>query len=223
MIHTKTALFMGISWAIVAQTIAWQSPEPKGEQPIFFGTLKSREGNIFNVTNISVGRSSDAKQKIKLYEKPQSLAPSQEGNVLKVNPYEDLTTNDLELQKIKKITIAQPYRLWSWRDPESKRSVVTPQEFIEIMVTWRSGSTVPYLLELGPENTKRPVKLFCDVIDAPMKVAAQNGTHFCAGLKKEDLRKKGAPFPSIDSLELEEPCFKVPTENGGMVNSSQSS
>lgn len=203
--------------------LAWKSTDPKGEQPIFFGTLKSKEGNLFNVTNISIGRSAASKEKILLYEKPKNLQPTAKGNIIPVNPTEDLTTAQLELQKIKSIKIPSPHTLWSWRDPQSKRSVVMAREFIEVIIAWRSGSSVHYLLELGPENTRRPVKIFCDVIDKALETTRTDGTLFCSGLKKTDLRKKGAPFPSIDILQLDEPCYKVPTENGGTVKPSASS
>ncbi len=192
---------------------AWKSPEAKGERPIIFGKIKSREGNIFYITDVSVGRSRTAQDKITLYEKPTNLISSEKGNIIPVNPSESLTTAVLELTKVKSISVPKPQTTWKWSNEKSDRAVKVVYEFIEIVVTWRSGSTVHYLLELGPENTRRPVKIFCDVIDKPLKGFRQNGTLFCPGLKKTDLRKKGAPFQSIKKLELDEPCFKVPTEN----------
>ena len=219
MIDIKKTSGLALS-LLIMPLLAWKGPEPTGEQPVFFGTLKSTEGNLFNVTNVSVGRSANGREKIRLYEKPKNLKAAQKR--LSVNPYEELTTALLELTKIKKIMVPQPHTMWTWTNPESKRKTPLVKEFIEIVVTWRSGSSVHYLLELGEENTKRPVKLFCDVIDKSMQARQQDGTLFCLGIKKEDLRRKGAPFPSIDVLELEEPCYKVPTENGGSVKSLKS-
>jgi hypothetical protein len=193
---------------------AWKSEETKGDRPIFLGTLTTQEGNTFNVTNITIGRNHTDHAKIILYEKPQNLAPSEKGNIIPVNPLVDLTTAVLELQKISQITVPEPHVIWKWIKDESKRSSKLAYEYIEIMVTWRSGSTVSYLLELGPENTRRPLKIFCDVIDKKMEGVKQEGTILCQQIQKIDLRKKGAPFPSIQSLKLDEPCYRIPKENG---------
>lgn len=201
---------------------AWKSPETKGEQPIFFGTLTTQEDNSFFVTNVTIGRSSTDFSKIVLYEKPKDLAPSEEGYLISVNPSEDLTTVILELQKIKKIEVPEPNIIWTWSNAESKRSVKMTYEYIELIVTWQSGSAVPYLLELGAQDTRRPVKIFCDVIDKQVTGIRQNGTLFCPGLKKTDLRKKGAPFQSIKELILEEPCYKVPSNGNNKVTNNNS-
>lgn len=205
---------MFITLALTPTAHAWKSTEAQGERPIFFGVLTSQEGNVFSVTNISVGRSASTRDKIILYEMPKDMKASAKGNVIPVNPDEDLTTAQLELLKIKKIVVPHPRTLWTWKDPDSKRSVSIPREYIEVVITWRSGSAVHYLLELGPEDTRRPVKIYCDVVDKPIQGIRQDGTLFCPGLKKVDLRRKGAPFPSVKTLVLDEPCFKVPTENG---------
>jgi hypothetical protein len=189
---------------------AWKSAEAKGEKPIFFGTLTTREDNSFNVTNVTIGRSRDGDEKIVLYEKPKNLMPSEKGNIITVNPSEDLTTTTLELQKISKIAVPEPSTIWTWTKDESKRSMKIVYEFIELAVTWRSGSVSNYLLELGPADTQRPVKIFCDVIDKQITGIRQNGTLFCPGITKMDVRKKGAPFQSIKMLTLEEPCYKIP-------------
>ncbi len=193
---------------------SWKSSETKGEQPIFFGTLTTQEGNTFYVTNISIGRSRNGVDKIVLYEKPKNLAPSKKGNILTVNPVEDLTTTTLELQKINKIAVPAPHKLWTWKNEQSKRTIKVTYEYIELSVSWRSGSTSNYLLELGPVETKTPIKIFCDVIDKQITGIRQNGTLFCPGVTKTDLRKKGAPFQAIKELIINEPCYKVPDNNG---------
>ena len=209
-----TYSFILISSLSFVSLHAWKSSETKGEQPIFLGTLTTQEGNTFNVTNITIGRSRSGHDKIVLYEKPQNLMPSEKGNVISVNPSVDLTTAILELQKIQKITVPESQVIWKWTKDDSKRSVKLAYEYIEILVTWRSGSTISYLLELGPENTRRPLKIFCDVIDKKMEGVKQEGVILCQNIQKIDLRKKGAPFTSIQSLALDEPCYRIPKENG---------
>ncbi len=189
---------------------SWKSSETKGEQPTFFGTLTTQEGNTFYVTNISIGRSRSGIDKIVLYEKPKNLAPSEKGNIITINPAENLTTTTLELQKVSKISVPTPHTLWTWTNEESKRPIKMTYEYIELRLSWRSGSTSNYLLELGPLDTKTPVKIFCDVIDKQMTGVRQNGTLFCPGITKTDLRKKGAPFQAIKELIINEPCYKVP-------------
>lgn len=203
--------FIFILLIIASPAHAWKGTEANGEQPIFFGTLTSQEDNLFTVTNIAIGRSASTKDKVMLYEMPRSLKKSVDYTISK-NPDEDLTTALLELSKIKKITVPHPNVLWKWYDPDSKRATPVAQEYIEVVITWRSGSTIHYLLKLGQADTKRPIKMYSDVVDKPIKGISQNGTLFCPGINKEDLHKKGAPFQSIKTLELEEPCFKVPTE-----------
>jgi len=195
----------------------WKSAETKGTDPIFFGTLSTQEGNTFYVTNVSIGTSREGIDKVVLYEKPKNLA-GKEGNALPINPHEDLTTTTLELMKVSKITVPEPHTLWTWTNSESKRAVKLTYEFIELVVTWRSGSSSSYLLELGPIDTKNPVKIFCDVIDKQMTGVRQDGTLFCSGVKKTDLRKKGAPFQAIKELVLEEPCYKVPQSTGTLTD-----
>ncbi len=208
---------LSIALLLSCSLAAWKGTEPIGEQPIFMGVLSSQEGNVFNVTNISIGRSRDTHEKIILYEMPKNLKEKSKNNFLSMNPNEDLTTAQLEIIKTKKIEVPNPHTLWLWKEKDSKRSVTIAREYIEVIVTWKSGGAVHYLLELGPEDSRRPVKIFCDVIDKPVTGIRQDGTLFCPGLTKNDLHKKGAPFPSVKSLVLEEPCFKVPTENGGTV------
>ncbi len=214
---------MFVTLALTQTAHAWKSTETQGERPIFFGVLTSQEGNIFSVTNISVGRSASAQIKIMLYEMPKTMKASAKGNIIPVNPDEDLTTAQLELLKIKKFEVPHPRTLWTWKDPDSKRAVSIPREYIEVIITWRTGSAVHYLLELGPENTKRPVKIYCDVVDKPIQGIRQDGTLFCPGLKKVDLRRKGAPFPSVKTLVLDEPCFKVPTEQSALKETNANS
>lgn len=206
--------FLVLSVVSFLPMYAWKSTETKGDQPVFLGTLITQEGNSFDVTNISIGRSRSDQEKILLYEKPQQLTPSEKGNIIPVNPHVDLTTATLELQKISKITVPEPQTIWKWTKDDSKRPAKMSYEYIEIMVTWRSGSTVRYLLELGAENTQRPLKIFCDVIDQKMEGIKQEGVVLCQKIHKIDLRKKGAPFTSIQSLTLDEPCYRIPEENG---------
>jgi hypothetical protein len=208
--------FIFVLLAIASPAHAWKGTEANGERPIFFGTLTSQEGNVFTVTNVTVGRSASARDKVMLYEMPKSLKESTDNKIAK-NPDEDLTTAQFELLKIKKIEVPHPSVLWKWYDPESKRATPMAQEYIEVVITWRSGSKIHYLLKLGSEDTKRPIKIYSDVVDKPIKGIRQDGTLFCPGLNKEDLRKKGAPFPSVKTVDLEEPCFKVPTEHVGTM------
>ena len=119
---------------------AWKSGETKGERPIFLGTLTTQEGNIFNVTNINIGRSRDSHEKIVLYEKPQNLKPSTKGYIIPVNPAADLTTAILELQKVKKITVPESQIIWKWTNQESKRTVKLAYEYIEVIVTLSPGT-----------------------------------------------------------------------------------
>lgn len=213
-------LFFLISIAVPSFLYGWKSSEAKGEQPIFFGTLTTQEGNTFYVTNISIGRSRNGIDKIVLYEKPKNLAPTEKGHILNLTPADDLTTTTLELQKISKIAVPMPHTLWTWTNEQAKRPLKITYEYIELQVTWRSGSTSNYLLELGPADTKTPVKIFCDVIDKQMAGVRQDGTLFCPGIKKIDLRKKGAPFQAIKELIVNEPCYKIPDTTDKMAKNS---
>ncbi len=210
-------LFFLISMTISSSMYGWKSAETKGEQPIFFGTLTTQEGNTFYVTHISIGRSRNGSDKIVLYEKPKNLTSSEKGNNITVNPAEDLTTTTLELQKISKIAVPAPHTLWTWTNEQTKRPIKMTYEYIELTVSWRSGSTSSYLLELGPLDTKTPIKIFCDVIDKQMTGVRQNGTLFCPGITQTDLRKKGAPFQAIKELIVNEPCYQVPNNSGKMA------
>ncbi len=206
-----------VTLSIIPGAHALKSPDANGDHPIFVGVLTSQEGNVFNVTNVTVGRSASAHDKVTLYEMPKDLKSSSKGNMISVNPYETLTTAQLELIKIKKITVPNPQTTWKWKNPEDTRASSMAKEFIEVVITWKSGSAVHYLLELGPENTRRPIKIYSEVIDKPIKGTRQDGTLFCANINKDDLRKKGAPFQSVKSLVLDEPCFKVPADNVGII------
>lgn len=205
------------SLLILGTSYCMKTGEVKGERPTFFGTLTTLEGNVFNVTNLSIGRSRGIQEKILLYEKPKNLAPSQAGNILPVNPSRDLTTATLELQKISKISVPEPRTIWKWQVTQPNRQIATTHDYIELLVTWRSGSTIPYLLELGLENSRRPVKVFSDVIDKKMAGKIESGARVCPGINKDDLRKKGAPFQAIQELIIQEPCFAVP-KNASTIN-----
>lgn len=212
----KKALLLLLSASLAHEAFPMKSPETKGEQPIFFGLLTTQEDNRYYVTNISIGQSQDSDEKVLLYEKPKDLAPSQQGNIIKDNPSKDLTSTELELQKIKSIAVPEPNTVWKWTNQEANRSVKLTYEYLEITVEWRSGSSINYLIELGPENTRRPVKLFCDVVDKELDgTIRQADKLFCPGIKKADLRKKGAPFQSIKILTLDEPCYKMPEPANG--------
>ena len=199
----------------------WSSEEAKGEQPIILGKLTTQEGNSYNVTNISIGKSRTDQSKVVLYEKPKDLKPSDKGNVIPVNPAKTLTTTTLELQKIKIIQVPEPHRIWKWTNQESKRSVKLAYDYIEVIVTWRSGGSVHYLLELGPENSKRPLKIYCDVIDKKISGTKADGVILCQKIEGVNLRKKGAPFPSIKSIAFDEPCYKIPQEDGGGMKATK--
>ena len=205
----------------ISSICAWGSDEVKGERPVFLGTLETQEGNTYNVTNIHFGKDRNSHDKIILYEKPQNLAPGPKGNFITVNPSVDLTTATLELQKIQSISIPDAQTLWKWTNADSKRSVKMAYEYIEVVVTWKSGSAIHYLLELGPENTRKPLKIFCDVVDQKPEEMKQQGIVLCQTIQKVDLRKKGAPLPSVRSLVLDEPCYRIPKENGGGMKATQ--
>ena len=196
----------------------WKSAEVKGEQPTFFGHLTTQEDNSFYITNISIGKAADEQEKVMLYEKPRNMMPSQQGYILPGNPYKELSTATLELQKIKKIEVPEPHITWKWINNESLRSTKMAIEFLEVIVTWRAGNSTPYLLELGAENSRRQVKLFCDVIDTDFAGLRQGNTMLCPGVKKADVHKKGAPFQSIKMVEIEDPCYKIPDNAGTMKN-----
>lgn len=212
---------LGSMFFYLSPVQAWQSDDIKGEQPIFLGTLSTQEGNKYNVTNIHLGRSRNSHDKIILYEKPQNLAPGPKGNMITVNPSIDLTTATLELQKIKSITVPEPQTIWKWTNEDSKRAVKMTYEYIEVIVTWQSGSSIHYLLELGPEDSRKPLKIFCDVVDKKLDDTKQQGIVLCQKIPKIDLRKKGAPLPSVHSLVLDEPCYRIPKENGGGMKATE--
>ena len=96
-------LICSLALALSSPLSAWKDTQANGDQPIFMGVLTSQEDNVFNVANISVGRSRDSREKIMLYEMPKNLKQNAQGNMIQVNPSEDLTTAQLELLKIKKI------------------------------------------------------------------------------------------------------------------------
>lgn len=218
----KKAAILLLSLSLMHSSYPMKSPETKGDQPIFFGLLTTQEDNRHYVTNISIGRSADSDEKILLYEKPKNLAPSQQGNIIPGNPMKDLTTSIVELQKIESISVPEPHTVWKWTNQEDSRSVKLTYEFIEVAVKWRSGSTINYLIELGPENSRRPVKIFCDVVDKELDGSIRQGDKlFCPGIKKADLRKKGAPFQSIKILTLDEPCYKMPEPSNGTKTTSK--
>ncbi len=187
---------------------AWGSKEPDGEAPTFYGTLASREGNVFSVTNIMVGTNPQNSEKIKLYEVPVQKDPQEK--TLLINPFQKLTTTDLDLTKVSKISVPEPDIIWQWTNLESQRTHPSVFEFIQVDISWKQGGTVSYMIELGIKNTTHPVKVFCNVINRPMPTQEQNRTLFCQGINKEDLREKGAPFPSIKELVIENYCYKMP-------------
>src|SRR5579872_4589815 len=194
-------------------SLAWSGSENAGDQPIFFGKLTSQEGKTFNVTNIIVGRSETGGRSVRVYEMPRT-AHSTAGKdkvMITLNPYQDLTTTELDLLKVKKIVVPHAQTSWIWeKKATDARTPASRYEFIELEVTWHGGQTSNYLLELGMENSSKPVKVFCDSTNNPI-VAQDAQPMFCVGIKQDELRKKGAPFPSIKELIIDGHCYKAPS------------
>lgn len=200
----------------------WSGTEATGEKPVFFGKLTSQEGNTFNVTNISIGRSRAAGRAVRLYELPRISESMQGKDTIKIpgNPHHDLTTTEFDLLKVKKVVVPSPQTSWIWEKPSREdRAPSTRYEFIQLDVTWKGDQTGSYLLELGAEHTTNPIKIFCDstgnaMISAP---ALDGGPMFCTGVNQAELRKKGAPFPSIKELVVEGYCYEAPANGSGTV------
>ena len=193
--------------------LGWSGGEPVGEKPVFFGTLTSHEGHTFNVTNITIGRSRDGGRSVRVYEMPKKKSNGQDRVVIAGNPYQDLTTTELDLLKVNKIVVPKPNVMWIWEKTSSdKRTPAVSYSFIELIVTWKDNQTIHYLLELGTENTTKPLKLFCDSTDdRPIaQISDQNKTVFCSGVRATELREKGAPFPAIKELSIEGHCYEPP-------------
>ena len=186
---------------------AWSGMEPTGAKPIFYGSLTSREGTHFTVSNIVIGTSKESNETIRLYEKPKEL--DQLGHTILINPYQQLTTTQLDLTKIQSITVPAPDVTWKWIKESSKRSSPPIYEFIELQITWKESGTINYLLELGLQTTNRPVKVFCNVTPITMPTEKQEGTLFCKGLPRDDVRQKGAPFTAIKELVIDNYCYKL--------------
>ena len=208
----RIPLLLVILFVITTNSLAWKSNGTQGESAIIFGTLITQEGNTHHVTNVNIGKSRNDQSKIVLYEKPKHAMIKKQGPIIPVNPSEGLTTTVLELSKVRKIVVPEPTIIWNWTNLESKRSIKPTYEYIELIITWQDGSKIPYLIELGQKDNRSMVKVFCDVIDKKMTGIKQNGIVMCPKTTKDELRKKGAPFPSIKELILEEPCYKVPTD-----------
>lgn len=206
--------------------VAWSGSDASGNQPVFFGKLTSHEGRTFNVTNIMIGRSESTGRSVRVYEMPRTPASAAGKDVMMipVNPHHDLTTTELDLLKVKKIAVPHPQTSWIWEKPATDaRTPVMRYEFIELEVTWHGSQPSNYLLELGTEHTTKPVKIFCDSTNVPVSSLMPGNTQpaFCVGIKQSELRKKGAPFPSIKELIIEGHCYEAPRANGtaGIVKS----
>ena len=199
----------------------WGGDDATGEKPNFFGKLTSQEGNTFNVTNITIGRSKAGGRVITMYEMPQVPGSTAGKDRIKIpgNPHHDLTTTELDLIKVKKIGVPNPRTSWIWEKPQAEsRAPSIRFEFIELSVTWKNNQTTSYLLELGTENTTKPIKIFCDTTgDKPISFApGDSKPMFCEGVQSTELRKTGAPFPSIKELIIEGYCYEAPA-NGNNV------
>lgn len=208
--------------------VAWSGSDASGNQPVFFGKLTSHEGRTFNVTNIMIGRSESAGRSVRVYEMPRTPASAtgKDMMMIPVNPHHDLTTTELDLLKVKKIAVPHPQTSWIWEKPATDaRTPVMRYEFIELEVTWHGSQPSNYLLELGTEHTTKPVKIFCDSTNVPVSSITPGNTQpvFCVGIKQSELRKKGAPFPSIKELIIEGHCYEAPRANGiaGVVKSHE--
>ena len=199
-------------------TFGWSGKDAEGEKPVFFGRLTSFEGNTFNVTNISIGRSRGGDRTVTLYEMPKQKTAGKDKVLIDGNPYHDLTTTELDLLKVKKIEVPSPQTKWIWEKPkEEKRSPTVSYEFIELVVTWKDNQKISYLLELGTEDTTKPLKLFSDSTGQKPIGTSKDSQRavFCTGIKATDLRKKGAPFPSIKELVIDGSCYQPPQNGAG--------
>lgn len=194
---------------------AWSGGEETGDKPIFFGKLTSQEGRTFNVTNIVIARDQSGGRTIKLYEMPRTPGSTAGKDAVMIpgNPYQDLTTTELDLLKVKKIEVPNAQASWIWEKPQQdKRASSLRYEFIELRVTWKGDQTNSYLLELGTENSTKPVKVFCDSMGTtPVSTDEEKAKPmFCDGIAQTELRKKGAPFPSVKELVIDGYCYKPP-------------
>ncbi len=189
-------------------------PETQGEKPSFFGKLTSQFTPQFPVTNIVIGHSRSAPLEPALYEMPPRPEKTNDTYTLTVNPYKELTTTKLQLINVSKIEVPEPQTVWRWTTPSNKITY----EFIELIVTWNDNQKMHYLLELGTEKTNSPVKIFVETTEKLDMSKTDN--MFCPGINKANLRKEGAPLPSVKELVITGHCYQKP-DNASTINRSQ--
>ena len=106
--------------------------------------------------------------------------------------------------------------MWHYKPEDSAYSV----EYIEVIITSKNDDLRHYLLELGRQDTKRPMKVFCSSMHKEIPIVPQNTDTdvgaigkehlFCRGVRISELEEKGVPFPAIKELSIDGYCHRPP-------------
>lgn len=196
-----------------ALIVAWSGEDKNAQSLDFYGEIISRQNQMEKVNNIRIGRDRDSAktQKISMYEKPNST--QQEGPkgeiMLQVDPKTALIESFIDLSEITSIGIPSPKLVWHYKPAKSSFAV----EYIETTITFKNGDTKSYLLELGREDSRNPVKIFCSSVhepkDAEPEMVQKEAPLFCKGIRTNELEEKGVPFAAIKELKISGYCQKV--------------
>jgi hypothetical protein len=207
------ALSIAMQTALV---VAWSGEDKKIDQSLdFYGVLISRQDHVEKVNNIRIGRDRDSAKthKISMYEKPTSapqIGPKGE-MMLQADPKTDLIESFIDLSEITSIAVPNPKAVWHYKPSKSSFSI----EYIEIVIMFKNGDTKNYLLELGREDSRNPIKVFCSSVHESKATATttflqKESPLFCKGIRTNELEDKGVPFAAIKELKIEGPCHRAP-------------
>jgi len=135
------AILILANWSVDQTTVTINGM--KKNKLNFYGMLHTRNGEVYSVDNISIGRQYE---QIRVYEKPSSDATT-----LTEDPKKSIKTK-IDLCEIKEIRTVHPLKTWTYQ----KREGSAEERYIEIEVIYK-GKSEPdiYLID-----TRR--ELMCD-------------------------------------------------------------
>jgi hypothetical protein len=193
---------------------AWSGEDKKNDQLLdFYGVLVSRQDHTEKVNNIRIGHDRDSAKthKISMYEKPngeQQMGVKGE-IILQTNPKTDLIESFIDLSEVSSISVPNPKVVWHHKSTKSSFNV----EFIELVIVLKNGDSKSYLLELGREDSRNPMKVFCSSIHEPKtaspEMVQKEAPLFCKGIRTNELEEKGVPFAALKELKIDGYCQRA--------------
>jgi hypothetical protein len=81
------------------------------------------------------------------------------------------------------------------------------------VIVLKNGDSKSYLLELGREDSRNPMKVFCSSIHEPKtaspEMVQKEAPLFCKGIRTNELEEKGVPFAALKELKIDGYCQRA--------------